>query len=670
MNQHSGQGTKSVLLLGLIVGLLALSQVTQAQTFNTGNGSGTQRWNASMLVVNEDNGDGNSHTEDAGVRFQGANGSGDHRIWTLWNDASSRDFKFTYWGSNTLDNWTLGTVRLNLTESGKMYLYGANEAQMYFRAASGKGAMSSYYGNGTTGNSFDVGVTASYEAFLYNHRAGGLVRFGTRASGANATLERMRIDADGNILIGTTTRNSTSLLEIAGDAAIAPGGSTSARLNLLAGGLSGGMNVGTHSTGEGFIWQTENSSLQFGTNAAERMRIDASGNVLIGATSGAKGPLHVAGTSYMGKGILFENNEGSDFGVYSGSAYTTNPTNGTLMYDANWNEDSNSEPYYNVAEAYFADGAGEAEDMGGFAFWGQNISDWEFMLTTHNMQYLKGDLYSLNVQNGLSVGGNYTTTSGNITTTNGTITGNALVSNTSLTVGDNITIARDDAQTASTIYRVNGDTGNDEYFRISLNTGDDAFLENRHNGGIISFNTNSGSGPIQRLRIGANGQVGVGSSSFNNSNTAQLGVEGTFHATDSSTIGTTSTDANLTVFGTAFVKNLYIDKNEAWADYVFEEDYQLRSLTEVESFIAENGHLPDVMSAEEVATQGYAQTEVNETLLRKIEELTLYSIDLEKARAEQAETNATQQDKIAALEASNAELRVMLETILNSLEQE
>ena len=67
-----------------------------------------------------------------------------------------------------------------------------------------------------------------------------------------------------------------------------------------------------------------------------------------------------------------------------------------------------------------------------------------------------------------------------------------------------------------------------------------------------------------------------------------------------------------------------------WADFVFEDDYELKSLEEVESFIGENGHLPDVPSAEEVEEEGIDLGEMDAILLKKIEELTLYMIELKK----------------------------------------
>jgi len=67
-----------------------------------------------------------------------------------------------------------------------------------------------------------------------------------------------------------------------------------------------------------------------------------------------------------------------------------------------------------------------------------------------------------------------------------------------------------------------------------------------------------------------------------------------------------------------------------WADHVFNQDYKLRSLYDVENFIAQNKHLPDVPSATEVISKGSNLGEMDAILLQKIEELTLYMIDLKK----------------------------------------
>jgi len=70
--------------------------------------------------------------------------------------------------------------------------------------------------------------------------------------------------------------------------------------------------------------------------------------------------------------------------------------------------------------------------------------------------------------------------------------------------------------------------------------------------------------------------------------------------------------------------------SQGWADFVFEENYQLKSLDQVAKFIDENGHLPDVPSAKEVSENGLNLGQMDALLLQKIEELTLYIIALKK----------------------------------------
>lgn len=77
-----------------------------------------------------------------------------------------------------------------------------------------------------------------------------------------------------------------------------------------------------------------------------------------------------------------------------------------------------------------------------------------------------------------------------------------------------------------------------------------------------------------------------------------------------------------------------IASQNGWADYVFEEDYELMPIAELEAYIKEHKHLPGVPSAEEVVEEGIDLAEMNKILLEKIEELTLRIIELEKANHE------------------------------------
>lgn len=86
-------------------------------------------------------------------------------------------------------------------------------------------------------------------------------------------------------------------------------------------------------------------------------------------------------------------------------------------------------------------------------------------------------------------------------------------------------------------------------------------------------------------------------------------------------------------------------------DYVFAEDFALRSLAEVRAFIDENSHLPDVPSEAEIKANGVDMTAMQMTLLKKIEELTLYTLELEardKAKTTQIAELITRVERLEA----------------------
>ena len=93
-------------------------------------------------------------------------------------------------------------------------------------------------------------------------------------------------------------------------------------------------------------------------------------------------------------------------------------------------------------------------------------------------------------------------------------------------------------------------------------------------------------------------------------------------------IGTTTGNYPLNVKGIIRSEELIIETN--WADYVFNHDYPLRSLEEVEAFIQEHKHLPGVQSATEIQTNGLKVAASSTKMMEKIEELTLYIIEQNK----------------------------------------
>jgi len=95
-------------------------------------------------------------------------------------------------------------------------------------------------------------------------------------------------------------------------------------------------------------------------------------------------------------------------------------------------------------------------------------------------------------------------------------------------------------------------------------------------------------------------------------------------------IGTTTTGAHkLAVDGTIGAREIKVEAT-GWSDFVFNDNYNLKDLEEVESFINENNHLPDIPSEKEVLENGIQLGEMDAKLLQKIEELTLYMIEQNK----------------------------------------
>lgn len=111
-------------------------------------------------------------------------------------------------------------------------------------------------------------------------------------------------------------------------------------------------------------------------------------------------------------------------------------------------------------------------------------------------------------------------------------------------------------------------------------------------------------------------------------------------------IGTTTlaTGYKLSVAGKIISEEVKVQLQIAWPDYVFSKKYKLASLSDTESYIKEEGHLPNIPSAAEVSENGIELGEMNARLLEKIEELTLHLI-------EQNKQLEAQNSRIQALEA-------------------
>lgn len=117
-------------------------------------------------------------------------------------------------------------------------------------------------------------------------------------------------------------------------------------------------------------------------------------------------------------------------------------------------------------------------------------------------------------------------------------------------------------------------------------------------------------------------------------------------------IGTANPDEKLTVKGKIHAEEIKVDLLVP-ADYVFQKyftgsstlkpDYEMPSLNEIESFVKENHHLPNIPSASEIQENGLQLGEMNNLLLQKVEELTLYILEQNK-RIEALEIQAAKKN--------------------------
>jgi hypothetical protein len=148
-------------------------------------------------------------------------------------------------------------------------------------------------------------------------------------------------------------------------------------------------------------------------------------------------------------------------------------------------------------------------------------------------------------------------------------------------------------------------------------------------GGTLSFWTTSNGGlngeinsaNYQRMVINKIGNVGIG------------------------TINAMDPNYRLFVETGIRTRKVKVDQS-TWPDYVFDQQYKLPSLSEVENFIKVNNHLPEVPSAKEIEKDGLNLGDNQAVLLKKIEELTLYLIDINKKVDKLTEENAVMKKKL------------------------
>ena len=155
----------------------------------------------------------------------------------------------------------------------------------------------------------------------------------------------------------------------------------------------------------------------------------------------------------------------------------------------------------------------------------------------------------------------------------------------------------------------------------------DGFALTNHSNAEPNTNTDAG------LRLDDNGNVRIGTTAPATTNPAKLQVDGrVFIGTPNDATNNYDANYKLLVNGKVLVRNeVYVKQGGiTWPDYVFAKDYKLMPLQQVEQHIQEKGYLPNMPSAAEVEKEGIAVGNIIKLQQEKIEELTLYLIEMKK----------------------------------------
>jgi len=185
----------------------------------------------------------------------------------------------------------------------------------------------------------------------------------------------------------------------------------------------------------------------------------------------------------------------------------------------------------------------------------------------------------------------------------------------------------------------------------NLQIGDEWTFQNAPAGKNIGRNTYFNGTEDVRIKTGVASRIAFNKTGDILLQTARTGSAGstfswstvTFANNGDVTIGATNQPAKLVVNGTFKAQDTHIagllcakqvrvmlSGSPCWPDYVFSKEYNLMPLKELEQFVNKNQHLPNVPSASEVETNGIDLGEMNAILLKKMEEMTLYILDLQK----------------------------------------
>ena len=539
---------------------------------------------------------------------------------------------------STLSQWTTSGSKIYYTSgyvgigtsspSVPMHVYGTDMAMAKLESSNTLGTWFNIKNFSTGGIQWNLVSTGSG-----NGEGAGSLLF----QDGSVSKVRMMINTSGYVGIGTTS--PLYKLQVSGTAKadslntsyfkMTNGATSGYILQSDASGNAGWVSKAVSYTGTSLICA---SAGRGGAGNTEGTSSNLNNNFL-GYNSGAD---NTTGTNnnFLGNETGYDNTTGSNnnfLGYYAGHFNTTGANNNFSGYEAGFSNTTGS------ANNFFGVYAGEKNTSGSYNnFFGNNAGSDN--TTGQNNNFTGGGAGKSNTT------GSYNNFMGN----------NAGFSNTTgsynTVIGEGAGYSNNNGSNNVFLGYQAGynETGSNKLYIANSSTGSPLIY------GDFSTKTLQVNGNIKSDSVNAAGFTLLGD---DDSTTIDAAINGTvvLYGQDGKNTDYTSLDSSLTGSYSLWVEDGIISGDvilaytSDWADYVFDKDYKLMPLKEVENYINNNHHLPGIPSAAE-ANKSYSVAKINTGFLKKIEELTLYTIDQDKKIEEQSRELASVKQQLQALQ--------------------
>lgn len=176
--------------------------------------------------------------------------------------------------------------------------------------------------------------------------------------------------------------------------------------------------------------------------------------------------------------------------------------------------------------------------------------------------------------------------------------------------------------------------------------GETDFISNQgtgSTGGFMFYNHDNNNNETQLMQLLGNGQLLIGNTQ---------GKQGSYL---------------LAVAGSEVATSITVKTVSNWPDYIFHPNYTLLPLNDLKTYIDQNHHLPGIPTESEIHKSGLNLGEIDQALVKKVEELTLYLISKDNQLKEEETRNNEQEKQLKALQSEVSSLKAQIEMVTTQL---